>query len=158
MLRLGPSGRLDAVTDNEFRVFAPRRARLVALSLAVGIMVLMVVLSFVVREAEWLDRFATIGLGALIAGFLYRQATVRAVPSPTGLYVRNLFLNRQLEWAEIVAVRLGDDPWVRLDLSDGDTLSVMGIQRSDGVENSQAEASRLAGLVEKYSYPAQPGQ
>ena len=44
-------------------------------------------------------------------------------------------------------MRFGDgDPWVTLDLSDGDVLAVMAIQRptaSDGV----AEARRLATLV-----------
>lgn len=137
--------------QGEFRIFAPRRARIVALSLAVGIMVTMIVMASVIGEAEPIDRAGMVGLGALIAGFLYRQAAVRAVPSASGLHVRNLFLSRDLEWAEIISVRLGDDPWVQLDLSDGDTLSVMGIQRSDGVEHANAEASRLATLVERYS-------
>lgn len=98
-----------------------------------------------------LDRvgFAAVGLG--IAGLLYRQATVAAVPTADGLRVRNLFLTRQLAWPEIVNVRLGDDPWVRLDLADGDTLSVMGIQRSDGPQRVHAEASRLADLVAAHS-------
>ena len=44
-------------------------------------------------------------------------------------------------------MRLGDgDPWVMLDLSDGDVLAVMAIQRADGAY-AVAEARRLATLV-----------
>jgi hypothetical protein len=47
----------------------------------------------------------------------------------------------------VVAVRFGDgDPWVMLDLRDGDVLAVMAIQRADGAY-AQAEARRLATLV-----------
>lgn len=140
------------MTSENYRIFAPRRARVIALSLAVGILVLMVVLSVVVVGSTWLDRIGYMLIGVLIAGFLYRQASVRAVPDQQGLLVRNLFLSRRLEWAEIVAVRLGDNPWVQLDLADGTTLSVMGIQRSDGAEVAHAEAVRLATLVEAHSH------
>lgn len=142
---------MEGVDDDLLRVFAPRRARKVAWTLAVGIVVLMSLLGLWVPDATWLDRVAFIALGLAIGWFLSRQAMVRAVPSPNGLHVRNLLLSRDLEWAEIVAVRLGDNPWVQLDLADGDTLSVMGIQRSDGIERAEAEASRLAWLVDRYS-------
>ncbi|MBO3102692.1 PH domain-containing protein [Cellulomonas sp. zg-ZUI168] len=86
-------------------------------------------------------------VGALIAGFLWRQASVTALVRDDGLTVRNLLFTRRLEWAEIVSVRFGSGrPWVQLDLSDGDTLAVMGIQRADG-EFADAEARRLATLV-----------
>ena len=129
-------------------VFAPRRTRQVALGLAVGVTVLVVALAVVVpADFGWPDRVGFLLVGALIDGFLWRQATVRAVPSARGLHVRNLFLSRDLEWAQVVSVRFGERPWVQLDLDDGDTLAVMGVQRSDG-ERARAEARRLAGLVE----------
>ncbi|MNW69284.1 hypothetical protein D3C74_482600 [compost metagenome] len=40
------------------------------------------------------------------------------------------------------------DPWVRLDLSDGKALAVMGIQRADGARRSEEQAARLAALVQ----------
>ena len=133
--------------------FAPRRTRQVALGLAAGVTALAVVLAVVVpAEFGWPDRVGFLLVGALVDAFLWRQATVRAVPSERGLQVRNLFLGRQLEWAEIVSVRLGERPWVQLDLDDGDTLAVMGIQSSDG-PRAQDEARRLAQLVERYSAP-----
>ena len=44
----------------------------------------------------------------------------------------------------------GGEPWVTLDLADGDTLAVMAIQRADG-EDAVAEARRLATLVDVHS-------
>jgi hypothetical protein len=43
----------------------------------------------------------------------------------------------------------GGEPWVSLDLDDGDTLAVMAIQKADG-EVSGREASRLAALVQAF--------
>ncbi len=135
----------------DLAVFAPHRTRRVALGLAAGVTVLVVALAVLVpSDFRWPDRLGFLVVGALIDGFLWRQATVRAVPTEQGLHVRNLFLSRELEWAQVVSVRFGDRPWVQLDLDDGDTLAVMGVQRSDG-ERAQAEARRLAGLVERFS-------
>ena len=54
---------------------------------------------------------------------------------------------RRVDWAEIVAVRLGpDDPWVYLDLADGTALAAMGIQSADG-DRARAAATELAALV-----------
>jgi hypothetical protein len=146
-------GRENDGPATDLAPFAPLRTRQVALALAAGVTVLVVVLAVIVpEEFGWPDRLGFLLVGALIDGFLWRQATVRAVPSERGLRVRNLFLGRDLEWAEVVSVRFGESPWVQLDLDDGDTLAVMGIQRSDG-ERSQQEARRLARLVERYSTP-----
>ncbi|MFI2295469.1 PH domain-containing protein [Isoptericola sp. NPDC019571] len=89
--------------------------------------------------------FIVFALG--VTWLLWRLGGVHAVPSEEGLRVRNLVRSRTLAWAEIVEVRLGpDDPWVRLDLADGGTIAVMGIQRADG-ERGMAEARRLRSLV-----------
>lgn len=78
---------------------------------------------------------------------LWRLGGVHAVPDQDGLTVRNVVRRRRVAWPEIVAVRLTmNDPWVILDLSDGSTLAVMGIQRADG-ERGMAEARRLQDLV-----------
>jgi len=131
--------------------FRPRRTRVVALALAL-VMTTGVVVFLLVSPPSFGrgDEVAFSLLGLFVVVGLWRQASVRAVPSEKGLVVRNLVLGRDLEWAEIVSVRLGDRPWVQLDLSDGDTLAVMGIQRSDG-ERSRHEATRLATLVELHS-------
>ncbi|MFI2102360.1 PH domain-containing protein [Isoptericola sp. NPDC019693] len=89
--------------------------------------------------------FVVFALG--VTWLLWRLGGVHASPSEQGLRVRNLVRSRTLAWPEIVEVRLGpNDPWVRLDLADGGTIAVMGIQRADG-ERGMAEARRLRSLV-----------
>ncbi|MEV7971839.1 PH domain-containing protein [Cellulomonas sp. NPDC089187] len=132
--------------------FRPRAARWVSGALAVLVAVATVLLLALLPGTGLsgygaLDRsgFALLGIG--VVWFCWRQATVRAVPVDGGLRVRNLATTRTVEWAEIVSVRFGQGrPWVQLDLADGDTLAVMGIQRADG-EFADAQARRLATLV-----------
>ncbi|HZI96854.1 MAG TPA: PH domain-containing protein [Actinomycetales bacterium] len=132
--------------------FRPRRARRVAYPLAAGALVTMVAVAVVAPGGFGVvDRLGFVVVGVAIAWFLHRQASVRAVPTESGLVVRNLFLGRTLEWAEIVDVRFGGGrPWVQLDLSDGDTLAVMAVQRADG-DLAESEARRLATLVALHS-------
>ncbi|GAA4388687.1 hypothetical protein GCM10023153_04200 [Ornithinibacter aureus] len=96
------------------------------------------------------DQLALFGLGAGLAAFLGRYASIRAVCDDVGLTVRNLLLTRTVLWEEIVEVRFPDGaPWVSLELSDTDELAVMAIQRADGDE-AKAEARRLAALVARH--------
>ncbi len=140
-------------TRDLYAPFAPRRARRVALGFVVAVVASGTAIALLAPPRfALLDRLGFLVVCALIAWFLLRQASVRAVPGPDGLVVRNLLLGRSLDWAEIVSVRLGDRPWVQLDLDDGDTLAVMAIQRSDGAF-AVAESRRLATLVERHSRP-----
>lgn len=151
----GGAGAADAL----HRPFRPRAARVVSTTAAVVFALGMGVLGVVVPAeltvtSVWLDRlaFALLGLGG--AWFLLRHAGVRADPDADGLVVRNLLLTRRVAWAEIVSVRFGHGrPWVQLDLADGTTLAVMGIQRADG-ERAVRDARRLATLVARYSSTA----
>lgn len=128
--------------------FAPRRVRAVSWVLAAAVMVMCAWLAFfVVGRVEWWDRAGFLLVGAAIAAFLVRQATVRADPSPTALRVRNLGGARTVAWEDISQVRWGGGlPWVQLDLDDGETLGVMAVQRADGA-SADAEAARLAALA-----------
>ncbi|MBC7289787.1 MAG: PH domain-containing protein [Actinotalea sp.] len=145
-----------AAPDDPYRPFRPRAARWVSIVVAGLVVVVLVGLSFVVPTFAtvtviWLDRlgFALVAAGG--AWFLLRHASVRADPSPEGLRVRNLVTTTTVTWPEIVSVRFGHGhPWVQLDLADGRTLAVMGIQRSDGAW-AVAEARRLATLVARHS-------
>ena len=146
------------MTDGEalYRPFRPTAARWVANVLAVVVLTFMVVLALVVPAIAGegvgpADRAGIIGFGLLVSWFLTRQAGVRATPDRQGLTVRNLLLTRRVEWAEIVSVRFGQGrPWVQLDLADGDTLAVMGVQAADGAR-AVAEATRLSTLVARHS-------
>ena len=128
--------------------FRPRLARVVAIVLGVVVAVLTPVLVLTVPGEYGLPDLAGFGLvGVAIVWFCWRQAGVRAVVDDAGVSVRNLMLSRRVEWAQIVSVRFGQGrPWVQLDLADGDTLAVMGVQRADGAF-AALEASRLATLV-----------
>ncbi|MHA7133018.1 PH domain-containing protein [Oerskovia turbata] len=101
-------------------------------------------------DSGW-NKSATIGFGVFCALILWRLGQVRATVTPHQLTVHNILFTRRLDWAQVVSVRFGPgDPWVRLDLSDGRSLAVMGIQRSDGARRSEREAARLAALVQAH--------
>ena len=137
----GPAG-------EAYAPFQPRRGPVVSvvLAVAVGAMSLGLAL-FVTGRVEWWDRAGFVLFGAAVVWFLQRQATVRADPTPTHLRVRNLVHTRTVAWSEVTDVHFGGGrPWVQLDLADGDTLAVMGVQRADGA-SADAQAARLAALA-----------
>ena len=118
-------------------VFRPRRARIVPLVLAVVVFALVTAVAMILpggpRGFGVVDRIGVFAVGAIVAGFLCVMARPRLVAEESGLTVVNLLHTRVLEWPEVVRVgfRRGD-PWVLLDLADGDTLAVMAIQANDG--------------------------
>jgi hypothetical protein len=134
--------------------FRPRRGRVVALAVVWASLLLFGLIAVIMPEQDgrWgvPDRIMLFGLGVVIAALAWRYASINATPSREGLRVRNLVLTRTLEWPEIVGIQFGGgEPWVSLDLLDGDTLAVMAIQKADG-EVAGREASRLAALVQAF--------
>ena len=141
-----PSG-TPSVPEGTWGAFRPVRARRTAIGFAIAQGLVLVALAVALPRAGWFDRIGFVSVGAAIAWGLLRFALLRADPTPRGLVVQNLLRREDLRWEQIVAVRFGDgDPWVVLDLSDGDVLAVMAIQRADGAR-ALAEARRLATLV-----------
>ncbi|MEZ0493004.1 PH domain-containing protein [Kineococcus sp. TBRC 1896] len=138
------------VSDKPFR---PRRARVVGLGFAVAILLVMVGMSIglsLAPESGWTgqDTVSALVFGVVVSAGLVRLVTVNARVTGTALVVRNVVFTREVEWGAVVAVRFGGaDPWLTLDLDDGDNLAVMAVQRADG-EHARAEALRLARLVE----------
>ncbi|MDN5764292.1 MAG: PH domain-containing protein [Humibacillus sp.] len=143
--------------------FRPRRARVVALwagwcSLAVFGVIAVIIPSQVDDRWGIGDRLMLFAFGVVIAVLAWRYASIRAVPSRQGLLVRNLVVSRTLEWSEVVGISFGGgEPWVSLDLEDGDTLAVMAIQKADGAAGSR-EASRLAALVQAFGEAREPDE
>src|SRR5882757_3536155 len=75
------------------------------------------------------DRIGVMSFAVGISWFLHRHASVRVIATDEGLEVVNLFRRSRLVWGEVLAVRLRKgDPWAFIDLSDGETLALMGIQ------------------------------
>ncbi|OLT51695.1 PH domain-containing protein [Cellulosimicrobium sp. CUA-896] len=139
--------------DDPYRVFRPRFG--LASAWATGVVVVggCVLVGFTASGAlgtALVNRLSLAVFALFAAWLLWRLGGVHAVPSPQGLTVRNVIYTRRLDWAQVVSVRLGSgDPWVHLDLADGSTLAVMGIQTADGARG-QAEARRLAALVQAH--------
>jgi hypothetical protein len=101
------------------------------------------------------DRLGVFGCAVFISWFLNRHASVRVRASAEGLEVVNLFRTRQFSWGEVLAVRLRPgDPWAFIDVSDGETVALMGIQASDGPA-ATAAARDLARMARRLT-PGQP--
>jgi len=148
----------DARRDALYATFRPRLARVVTLLLAglVGVATVALVATLPTNAPDYGagDAVGIAAFGAATTWFCWRQASVRARVDAQGITVRNLVVTRRLTWAQIIEVRFGQGrPWVQLDLADGDTLAVMGVQRADGAR-ADAEAVRLATLVALHSRTA----
>lgn len=118
--------------------FRPLGVRIAAY--AFGSMLLLVVLAIwfafpqEVRDQFTLFQRGTViffGLAAAVAG--HALARSRVLARERTMTVVNGFRSRTYDWNEVVAISLRQgSPWATLDLSDGTTVSAMGIQGSDG--------------------------
>ncbi len=139
--------------SDPYATFRPRRSRIVAIGAAGVCVVIFTVVAFTVPRGGvngWAgtDSIMFVLFGLLIAAFLMRYAQVKAVPTESGVAVRNLLSTRTVEWAEVANVQFGGGaPWLLLELTDTEHLAVMAIQRSDG-PRAEAEAGRMAALVQ----------
>jgi hypothetical protein len=104
-------------------------------------------------DAETRAKFTTFQRGTLIAfGLLYLTLMFallrsRAVAYADRLVVVNGYRRHEYAWPQIVAARLPPGaPWVTLDLADGETASVLGIQGSDG-DRARRALRELKALV-----------
>ena len=79
------------------------------------------------------QRLTMVFLGGLAFSAWFALVRSRAVGTESGLLVVNGYRRREFEWAQVLAVHLPKGaPWATLDLADGTTCPVMGIQGSDG--------------------------
>ncbi|MFF0724518.1 PH domain-containing protein [Streptomyces sp. NPDC004134] len=94
------------------------------------------------------ERISFIVVGLLFLGGLLLLGRPHVVADDDGVTVTNLTHRRHLAWAEILRVNLGPgDPWVSLDLADGTSLPVMGIQPGIAREQAERDARALAGMA-----------
>jgi len=134
------------------RTWRPLGPRVVgiAITLALGTVCITTWLTF---DAETRSRFTVFQRGTLVffgllfLVLMYALIRSRAVAYPDRLVVVNGYRRHEYEWPQIVAARLPPGaPWVTLDLADGETASVMGIQGSDG-DRARAALRELKALV-----------
>lgn len=129
--------------------FRPRRGRWFPLAMGAVSLGLCATVALLMGGEGWSvgDQLMLMSIGLAMAGLMARYASIRARVTEGGLVVRNLFLTRTVGWDEIVSMHFAHgDPWVYADLTDGDTLGIMAVQRADGDWGRQ-EARRLAELV-----------
>ncbi|MEV5752821.1 PH domain-containing protein [Actinoallomurus sp. NPDC052308] len=126
----------------------PQRARIVPYVLAAVVVLSMIVLA-VVMPAPWSlgDRIGLVAIGLAVAGVLHILARSRVTADDEGLTVVNGLLTHEYEWAELLGITMSEGaPWPTLDLADGSTAPVMGIQASDG-ERANRALAELAALI-----------
>jgi hypothetical protein len=75
----------------------------------------------------------------------------RVTATEQGLTVVNGFKTREYEWAQLITASLRRGaPWASLDLSDGDTVPMMGIQSSDG-DRAQTAVRVVRAFIREHS-------
>jgi hypothetical protein len=134
------------------RTWRPLGPRIMGIGVTVCLTVVVAV-GWFTFDAETRAKFTTFQRGTLIAfGLLYLSLMFallrsRAVAYADRLVVVNGYRRHEYEWPQIVAARLPPGaPWVTLDLADGETASVLGIQGSDG-DRARRAVRELKALV-----------
>lgn len=134
--------------------FRPGRTRAVLLTAAAALFVAITAVALLLERIGPAERLSFILTGALLAGVPVLLARPKAVADDSGVTVVNIIGRRRLAWAEILRVNLRPgDPWVFLDLSDGTSLPVLGIQPGIAKQQALADARTLRALVEARSIP-----
>ncbi|MEV5341853.1 PH domain-containing protein [Streptomyces sp. NPDC052676] len=129
--------------------FRPTRTRAVLLTAAAAIFVTVSLVALLLERLSPAEKLSFVFTAALLAWVLLRLARPKVVAEESGVTVVNFGSVRRLEWAQIVQVNLRvGDPWAFLDLSDGTSLPVIGIQPGIGKEQAIAHARTLRALVE----------
>ncbi|WP_141925049.1 PH domain-containing protein [Haloactinospora alba] len=126
----------------------PRNIRLVAYGLAALVLATMVVLALILPP-DWRlqDRAGLVLFGVFAVFALHLLGRPRLVAEQNQVIVVNSIRTHVLEWAEIIDIRMPTgEPWPTIDLADGSTLAVLGIQSSDG-ETARRNLSRFRSLL-----------
>ncbi|WP_406461933.1 PH domain-containing protein [Streptomyces sp. NBC_01622] len=132
--------------------FRPGRTRAVLLTAGAAIFVVITTVALLLEQLGPGEKLSFVLTGALLFGVLAVLARVKVVADETGVTVVNIAGRRRLEWAEILQVNLRPgDPWVFLNLSDGTSLPVLGIQPGIAKERAIADARTLRALAEAHS-------
>jgi len=138
------------------RSYRPFGVRMVIIVLGTLLTVVVVTMWFAfpaeVRAQFTVFQICTVivlGLGFYACG--YALARSRVVAREDGLTLVNGYRSRHVTWNEVIAVNLRPgSPWAVLDLSDGTSVSAMGIQSSDG-PRAQQHVREVRALVDAHT-------
>ena len=146
-----PAGSDLPPLPHTWRPLGPR----IAGAVAGGALLVITVFLWIGFDEETRDAVTTFQRGTVVflglIGFscLYALIRSRVDAEMDRLIVVNGYRRHEYEWAQIVGVHLPPGaPWVTLDLADGNTVSAMGIQGSDGARAKQA-VRQLRALVDQ---------
>ncbi|MET8752554.1 PH domain-containing protein [Streptomyces sp. NPDC004667] len=129
--------------------FRPTRTRAVLLGVGLAMFATITAIALLLESLSPGERVSFVFTAALMSSVLVLLSRPKVVADETGVTVVNLTTTRRLEWPQIVRVNLRPgDPWVFLDLSDGTSLPVLGIQ--PGIARARAidDARALRALAE----------
>ncbi|MFJ8899291.1 PH domain-containing protein [Streptomyces sp. NPDC102370] len=134
--------------------FRPGVTRAVLLTAGAALFVVVSLIGLLLSGLGPGERISFVFTAALLAGVLFLLARPKVVADQTGVTVVNIVNRRRLAWPEILQVNLrSGDPWVFLDLSDGTSMPVLGIQPGMARQRAVADARALRALAEAHSAP-----
>jgi hypothetical protein len=149
-----PDARAAAALADLPVTFRPVLTRVVLLTMAALLLTVLTAVALLMPHdgaAPWstAERATVIGTAVVMCAVLLLLSRPKAVADADGLTVVNLTVRRRLAWPEVLRVTLGPgDSWVRLDLADGTSLPVMGIQPGIAKRQALRDARRLRTLAE----------
>jgi hypothetical protein len=136
----------------------PRRSRAVAYTVAAVLVAGAVVFAVLLPAPRFQlpDRVGVVVFACGLAWLLHMIGRCRVVADERGVTLVNAFRVRRYEWAELIDVSMGvGDPWPHLDLADGSSVAVMGIQGSEK-ERAQRAIAELRALIRQYGEAPEP--
>jgi hypothetical protein len=132
--------------------FRPFGARIAVFALG-GLLLLVTAVIWFTFPASVRDQFTLFQRGTVVVlglGFAamgWAVARSRVVATEGGVRVVNGFRTHAYEWSEVLGISLRPgSPWAVVDLSDGTTVSAIGIQGSDGARAAR-QVRQLRRLV-----------
>ncbi|MFJ4780131.1 PH domain-containing protein [Streptomyces sp. NPDC088762] len=129
--------------------FRPTRTRAVLLSVGLAMFATITAIAFLLENLSPGERISFVFTAVLLTSVLVLLSRPKVTADEAGVTVVNLTTTRRLEWAQILRVNLRPgDPWVFLDLSDGTSLPVLGIQPGIAKERAIGDARALRALAE----------
>ncbi|KQX48040.1 MULTISPECIES: PH domain-containing protein [unclassified Streptomyces] len=131
--------------------FRPGRTRAILLTMGAAMFVVITAVALMLERLGPGERVSFVFTAALLSGVLVLLSRPKVVADDEGVTVVNITRTRRLAWAEILKVNLRPgDPWVFLDLSDGTSLPVLGIQPGIAKESAIKDARALRALADSH--------
>ncbi|WP_338675403.1 PH domain-containing protein [Streptomyces sp. SCSIO 30461] len=129
--------------------FRPTRTRAVLLTVGAVMFAVITAVALALERLSTGERISFVFIALLFFGVLALLSRPKVVADEQGVTVVNLTRSRRLDWAEILRVNLRPgDPWVFLDLSDGTSLPVLGIQPGIARHHAIRDARALRALTD----------